>query len=245
MAKSQRDKLLEKQIKQAKDADRKREREARQEATRMRAASVVNGQPFVAGFRIMDTTAEEMLKCLLGCKGSESNRISFDNSIFPDYVHFSIGIELEKLVQYGMIGGLISHDSGGWCDLLPTSRAYFDNKDNALRQQEEEQKKMAQGNITNYGNIVYGNVSNSTLSVDNSIHEIERMIDEHGGEEREELLELLAEVKELIENMQVSRNIPKQKRLFQRLNDHVVRHGWFYGAIVQLLGTTAITMLGT
>ena len=37
--------------------------------------------------------------------------------------------------------------------------------------------------------------------------------------------------------MQASRNIPKQKKLFQRLNDHIVRHGWFYGAVVQLLGT--------
>ena len=51
-------------------------------------------------------------------------------------------------------------------------------------------------------------------------------------------------IKELIENMQVSRNIPKQKKLFQRLNDHIVRHGWFYGAVVQLLGTAALTMLG-
>ncbi len=245
MAKSQQVRLLEKQIKQDKNAVRKREREARQEAIRMRAASVVNGQPFVAGFRIMDATAEEVLKCLLGCKNGESNRIEFDDSILPDYVHFSIGIELEKLVQYGMIGGLISYDNGGWCDLLPTALVYFENKDNALRQQEEEKKKMSHGNITNYGNIVYGNVTNSTLSVDNSIHEIERMIDEHGGDDKAELLELLEEVKELIDNMQTSRNIPKQKRLFQRINDHVVRHGWLYGAIVQLLGTAAMTMLGS
>ena len=60
MAKSQQVRLLEKQIKQDKNAERKREREARQEAIRMRAASVVNGQPFVAGFRIMDATAEEV-----------------------------------------------------------------------------------------------------------------------------------------------------------------------------------------
>lgn len=79
MAKSQQVRLLEKQIKQDKNAERKREQEARQEAIRMRAASVVNGQPFVAGFRIMDATAEEVLKCLLGCKNGESNRIEFDD----------------------------------------------------------------------------------------------------------------------------------------------------------------------
>lgn len=100
------------------------------------------------------------------------------------------------------------------------------------------------GSITNYGNMVFGNVSGSTLSVDNSIHEIERMIDEQGGEDAAELHELLDEVKELIENMQTSRSIPKQKKLHQRLSDHFAKHGWFYGAVIQLLGTAAITMLG-
>ena len=100
------------------------------------------------------------------------------------------------------------------------------------------------GSITNYGNVVFGNVTSSTLSVDNSIHEIERMIDEKGGEDAAELHDLLEEVKELIDNMQTSRSVPKQKRLFQKINDHVVRHGWFYGAVVQLLGTAALTMIG-
>ena len=100
------------------------------------------------------------------------------------------------------------------------------------------------GNITNYGNLVFGNVSGSTLTVDNSIHEIERMIDEHGGEDAEELHELLEEVKELVDNMQSSRSIPKQKKLFQRISGHLEKHGWFYGAVVQLLGTAALNMLG-
>ena len=128
--------------------------------------------------------------------------------------------------------------------LTPQGVKYFELKENALKRQEEEQKQMSVGNITNYGNIVFGNVSNSTLSVDNSIHEIERMIDEQGGEDKEELLELLEEVKELLENIQTSRNVPKQKKLFQRISDHVAKHGWFYGAIVQLLGTATLSMLG-
>lgn len=245
MAKSSYERLLEKQIKQAKEADRKREREARKEAVRERAASVVNGQPLISGFRIMDTTAEEILKCLLKCRSEESSRVAFNDGIFPEYAQMSIGVELEKLVQYGMIGGLISYDCGGWCDVLPPALSYFENKEKALRQQEEERAKITCGNITNYGNMVFGNVSNSTLTVDNSIHEIERMIDEQGGEDKEKLLELLDEVKELLENIQTSRNIPKQKKLFQRISDHVAKHGWFYGAIVQLLGTATMTMLGT
>lgn len=70
------------------------------------------------------------------------------------------------------------------------------------------------------------------------------MIDEKGGEDAEELHDLLEEVKELIENMQTSRSVPKQKKLFQRISDHMAKHGWFYGAVIQLLGTAALTMLG-
>lgn len=138
MAKSSLEKLIEKQIKQNKDTERKREREARKEAVRLRAASIVNNQPYVNGFRSMDVTAEEILKCLLTCKPAESNHIAFEDSIFPDYVQMSIGTELEKLIQYGMIGGLISYDNGGFCDILPPALVYFENKEKAFLQYGEE-----------------------------------------------------------------------------------------------------------
>lgn len=136
MAKTQQERLLEKQLKQAKDAQRKQEREARKAATRDRAASIVNGQPIVEGLRILDETAEEALRCLLECERSGENRISFTDEIFPRYIQMSSTIELEKLVQYGMIGGLISYDNGGFCYLLPPSITYFENKERALARQE-------------------------------------------------------------------------------------------------------------
>ena len=78
----------------------------------------------------------------------------------------------------------------------------------------------------------------------NSIYQIEQAIDEKGGKDKEELHELLNEVKELIENIEASRSIPKQKKLYQRISDHMEKHGWFYGAVVQLLGTAALDLLG-
>lgn len=136
MAKTQQERLLEKQLKQAKDAQRKHEREMRQTAIRERAASIVNGQPLVEGVRIMDATAEEVLKCLLACERGEENRVSFNDDIFPMYIQRSIGVELEKLVQYGMIGGLILYDNGGFGYLLPPALAYFENKDRAIKQRD-------------------------------------------------------------------------------------------------------------
>ena len=92
-------------------------------------------------------------------------------------------------------------------------------------------------------NIIIGDAVNSTFSVDNSITRIQEQIEEHGGEDKEELNELLEEVKELLENIQESRYIPKDKNLFSKLSDHLEKHGWFYGEVVGLLGGTALKML--
>ena len=61
---------------------------------------------------------------------------------------------------------------------------------------------------------------------------------------KQELKDILEEVKELLANIESSRSIPKQKKLFQRITDHLAKHGWFYGAIIQLLGTSVIQMIG-
>lgn len=78
MAKSPLERQLEAQMKQEKQLANKQKREEERRAReqkkmdreamiRERAASIVNGQPLIEGFRIMDKTAEEILKCLLAC----------------------------------------------------------------------------------------------------------------------------------------------------------------------------------
>lgn len=258
MAKNALEKAIEKQMKQTKQLDAKRKREedkrareeaaeARKTAIREKAMTIVNGQPLIGGMRFMDESAEELFRIIIEkYDGNENRRVEGNFDIIPTSYHSTVPLEFEKMCLYGIVASSRVWGYSMWeVFLTPQGVKYFELKENALKRQEEEQKQMSVGNITNYGNIVFGNVSNSTLSVDNSIHEIERMIDENGGEDAEELRDLLNEVKELIENMQASRSIPKQKKLFQRLNDHVVRHGWFYGAVVQLLGTAAMTMLST
>lgn len=138
-----------------------------------------------------------------------------------------------------------------WADNLPCE-VTIDNSARTYSERlaEYEAEKAASrhqnvfsGNFTNHGNMIFGNISDSTLTVDNSIRKLERDIEEYGGDDKEELQELLEEVKELIENIESSRTIPKQKKLHQRLNDHIVRHGWFYGAVIQLLGTAVMNRL--
>lgn len=73
MAKSPLERQLEAQMKQEKQLANKQKREGERRAReqkkmereamiRERAASIVNGQPLIEGFRIMDKTTEEILR---------------------------------------------------------------------------------------------------------------------------------------------------------------------------------------
>ena len=91
MAKTPLEKQIAKAQKDAKSTAQKQAREARKlaekEARQQRAASIVNGQPLIEGFRIMDSTSEEMLKCLLEkSENKAGSQRNFSNDIFPDYV---------------------------------------------------------------------------------------------------------------------------------------------------------------
>ena len=118
MPKSSLEKQIERQMKQEKQLAEKRRRDEqkraredaqaqRKAAIREQASSVVNGQPLVEGFRIMDSTSEEMLKCLLECGGRQESHVNFSDDMFPPYDQMSVGLELVKLTQYGMIGCLM------------------------------------------------------------------------------------------------------------------------------------------
>lgn len=149
MAKSQ----FEKQRREADKRAREQKRMEHKAAVRDQASSIVNGQPLIEGFRIMDKTAEEILKCLLECSDRKDAHVNFFDDIFPSYIQMSVGLELEKLTQYGMIGGLLSFDNGGMLDLLPPAFSYFEDKQAALDKQGRREKERQQS-IINYGNLV-------------------------------------------------------------------------------------------
>lgn len=117
---------LEKQIEKAEKEAKKRQQA---DALRQRAAVIVSGQPFINNMRIMDETAEKVLDCLLKIrKEPEQMRLSYDVEHFPDYLHNSISLELEKLTQYGMISSVMNWMGGGMLTLLPPALTYFEKK---------------------------------------------------------------------------------------------------------------------
>lgn len=92
-------------------------------------------------------------------------------------------------------------------------------------------------------NLILGDAHNTTQTIDNSIHDIEIDIEKKGGEDKEELTLLLSEAKSIAEYITKNKTIPQQTGFFQRVSNHLEKHGWFYGAVVQLIGSTAISLL--
>lgn len=131
-----------------------------------------------------------------------------------------------------------------YIQILNPGRTYFERRTAFLRQAQKQANQTANVyNITG-SNVVFGNAVNSQLSIDNSISEIEKRIDAQGGNEKEELKELLAEVKDVVENMKNSGQVTKNTGLFKRLDQHLQKHGWFYTEIVALLGSATLMKMG-
>ena len=195
----------------------------------------------------MDASSEELLRIILSAyNGNDKREVRGNDEIIPSAYHLSLSLEFEKLKMYGVISDYCIWITALWeVTIAPQGLSYFDNKEKA-----EEKERMAQKSNINIGsiiangsNLVLGDVINSSLSVDNSVHRIEQEIEEKGGEDAEELRALLDEVKELIENIQESRHVPKNKGLFAKLSNHLEKHGWFYGEVIGLLGAAALQML--
>ena len=240
MAKSSYEKALEKQTKEAKKI-------AEQEARRQRANAIVCGQPFVGGMRIMDAAAEEILKILLSLyDGNEERSVRGNYESIPAAYSTSLALEFEKLSMYGSIASQHVWIGAMWeVTLTPQGITYFDDKKAAQEKENAVQQATVNiGSITATGsNIVLGDAINSALTVDSSITRIERDIDEKGGEDKEQLRMILDEIKELIENIEESRHIPKNKGLFSKIFAHFDKHGWFYAEIISLLGTAALQLM--
>ena len=229
-----------KQLDAMKKQTQEAQRMARKEEIRQQAESIVACQQTIAGFCIPLS-----LRCLINLSESGMpGEIGFDIDDLPGYVRSSVLLELEKLTQYGMISAPSVWLSGqGSLNLHPQAFTYFAEKEAALNRQEEKQMGIHIESLVNSGNMVWGNAVNSNFSIDNSVKTIEHEIEERGGADAEELKALLVDVQELMENIQDSRSIPKQKSLFNRLTEHMSKHGWFYAEVVALLGQQAITML--
>lgn len=126
---------------------------------------------------------------------------------------------------------------------------YFMDKEEfqKLSKEREEIRKISQSPTFNIHEInakdsifTFGDVINSTQSIDNSIRYIKDQIEEKGGSDKEELRSILDEAKNIIDEMQKTKEIKVNKSFTERLTGHLSKHGWFYGSTISLLGTALL-----
>ena len=157
MPKSSIEKQLEKNRLEAK-------RQADKEALRQEAASIVAGQEVIDGVRLLDINAETVLNCLIEhCENRENGHVNFKNDMFPTQFQSSIGLELEKLTQYGMLTVYTRWMSGGIVNLLPAAFAYHENKERAMLKKAQSAQFPIANNYYGNTNIIEGAVSASTI----------------------------------------------------------------------------------
>lgn len=107
-----------------------------------------------------------------------------------------------------------------------------------VEQQPKEASLPQISNLYAPGAIInFGSMTASTISIDNSVHEIEKLIEEKGGDDKTELFAILEETKEILRESIEKKQLIKKSGFVERVTAHLSRNGWFYGAILQLLGT--------
>lgn len=122
---------------------KKEEKElADKQAQRLQASAIVSGQPMVGGIRIMDDSAEEILRTILNhYDGNPDREVKGEITAFPKAYAYSIGLEFDKLSMYGVISSPNIWLDGSWeMFLTPQGLQYFDKKERAMQKAEQESR---------------------------------------------------------------------------------------------------------
>ena len=130
MPKSSLERTLDKQRKDAQKQAREAKRQADKAARQEQAKSIINGQPIINGLRLLDDNAEEFLKIVLDTyDGNDNNHVSGRTDNFPERIYYSLNLELEKLMMYGVATNAHCDITGIWeLFLTQQGKSYFENK---------------------------------------------------------------------------------------------------------------------
>jgi len=182
----------------------------------------------------LPSNARKLLKEIILCSGDRSEMIKnkFESADQDELT----GI-LGQLDDKGFINIFWAEDIPYSVTLENSGKTYFET---AKPHSNTERIRETKINSVYAGNMVVGDVINSSLSNSTNITFIENQIDAEGGEDKEELRELLKEAKEAIENFQKSGEIKENKSFSKKARKHLEKYPWFYSGLMNLMGTAAM-----
>ena len=197
-------------------------------------------------FEELPDNAKELLKKLLEV---ESNNGKLDEILNEEIKND----KTDKIVR-GIIGTLkyngllnVSWGSGivSYAELTNEGRNYFEREKKYMEQIEKNNRPLINiQNLENSGFLNLGSVTGSNITINNSIEKLKNDIEKNGENEKEELFQILEEVKDYIDNLKNTQSITKNTGLFKRIGQHFEKHQWFYSEIVALLGQAIFLLMG-
>jgi hypothetical protein len=107
--------------------------------------------------------------------------------------------------------------------------AYYETK----KEQEKQQPQSVSYTFHNSSNIIAGSQAAATITV--NIGKIESEIETHGGADKDELLAMVREIKEIFEKQDTI-----SKSSLSKFSETLEKHSWITGSLVKLLGSVAI-----
>ena len=197
-------------------------------------------------FEELAENEKELLREIIDIECNDGNIVEFLSSkINMDKKDIVRGI-IGSLTKNGLLSVKWASNNVFFARLTNSGRTYFEREKKYLeRLQQSFNNTYNFGNIAVDGNLVFGDVINSTLNVDNRVTEIENQIKEKANEEDvENLKDLLEEAKEIIENIKNNSTIEKRKGFFRKITEHANKYAWFYAEIVNLIGTAVLGKIG-
>ena len=191
--------------------------------------------------KLLTNTEKELLKIILDKVGDDYT-CNITHNDLPNYISVQLGDILSAIKYAKYIARFNQYLYGCTITLTPEGMHYFEKED-------EYMKKNMTPNITietlnvNGSNLTFGNVYDSNFNIDNTYNELEKLIEDKGGDDKKELQQILLEVKDYIENVTTLKTIPKNTGLFARIGNHVQKHQWFYQSITTMLGTAIMDIM--
>ena len=197
-------------------------------------------------FEELPDNAKELLKKLLEV---ESNNGKLDEILNEEIKND----KTDKIVR-GIIGTLkyngllnVSWGSGivSYAELTNEGRNYFEREKKYMEQMEKNNRPFINiQSLENSGFLNMGSITDSNITINNSIEQVKSDIEKNGENDKEELFQVLVEVKDYIDNLKDTKSIAKNTGLFKRIGQHFEKHQWFYSEIVALLGQAILLLMG-
>ena len=197
-------------------------------------------------FEELPENAKELLNKLLeNEKLDESLDKILNDELKNDKTDRIVRGVIETLKNNGLLKVYWAGNQVHYVDLTNAGRTYFEREKKYMEQIEKTNKPyITIENLTNSGFLNMGNITDSSITINNSIEQIQKDIENEGKEDKKELYEILEEVKDYIDNMKDSRAITKNTGLFKRIGTHFEKHQWFYSEVIGLLGQAIVLVMG-